>query len=157
MFPPRRRAREHSRRLASRAVVNLRQESERLAARNEPRLPDGLEASSERRIPARERHLEPRDREPIPVPNVDRLLRRPEARDRLAAAPHVVELRTHEGVEHAAPAMRRKHAHDGDTGSAYSSAGDRELERERARSSDDRSVGRRAVVGSVHALELEET
>ena len=53
---------------------------------------------------------------------VDRLLRRPERRDRLAALVRVVEVRAHHRAQHASPAVRRRDADDRRAGAGQHAA-----------------------------------
>jgi len=87
--------------------------------------------------------------EPVAVAAVDRSLRRPEGRERLAAAAHVVELGAHQRGQDAAPPVGRQHADDRDAGAVELAARYREPKRKRPRATDHASL----VEGSVHAVE----
>src|SRR3954454_5524905 len=94
-------------------------------------------------------HLARPRREPVPEPSVDRLLARPQGRDRLAALVHVAQLRVHHRAQGTAPPMRRIHTDNGDAAARKHTAGYRELEREGACAADDLTVLERRV----HALD----
>ena len=123
-----------SRRSASNTGGNNVTASSASTKRTRPR---ALERLRVRAPDARDRHLAAPRREPVAEAAVDRLLRRPQRSDRLAAAMRVRELRLHHLAQRAAPAMHRVHADDGDAGARQRAAGHGEVERERARAADD--------------------
>jgi hypothetical protein len=90
--------------------------------------------------------------EPVPEAAVDRRLRRPQVRDRLAALVDVVELRAHERAQDPAAPVRREDADDGHPRRRDASARDGQLERERAGAADDATV----LVRGVRTLRLED-
>ena len=114
-LPPLARAREHARASRARdALVDRREALERLVARRRAaRAPRGSTGRANAACVARQRDLARERREAVAEAAVDRLLRRPQRRDRLAALVHVVELRAHHRREDAAAAVRRQHADDG--------------------------------------------
>src|SRR5205085_10264685 len=79
------------------------------------------------------------------IPAVDRLLARPQRRDRLAALVDVTQLRVHHRAQRPAPPMRRIDADHGDTAAAEDAARYRHLERERPGAADDRALVERRM------------
>ena len=90
--------------------------------------------------------------EPVPEAPVDRLLRRPQRRHRLAALAHVAELCLHHPPEEAPTPVRRQDPDHRDPGTRDRAARQRQLERIRARARDDATV----VEHREHALEREQ-
>jgi hypothetical protein len=89
----------------------------------------------------------------VPVPPVDRLLRSPQAGNRLAALVNVVELGAHQLGEDPATPMGRQHADDRDPGCRNDRTRHRELELESARPAYDLPV----LLRDMHPLGRKDT
>ena len=133
ILPPCLRAREHAGASRADGVVDRREEPVGLVGVGQP---DG----DVRRLGVLEREAariglgdDAGRRQPVAEAAVDRRLRRPERRDRLAPAADVVELAAHEVAQDPAAPVRRQDADPGDAGARQLAARDREIERVRAR------------------------
>jgi hypothetical protein len=144
-LPPRRRALEHPRRPQPDAVVDRRHHRLGLLEGDEPQAGCRVGRSAEPVVAARERQLGPEGGHPVAVAAVDRLLGRPEGRDRLAARDDVLELRAHHAAQHAAAPVRGQDADDGDAGARHRTARNGEPEREGTCAADDLPVVERDV------------
>ena len=139
--PPRVVARDQPGPPRAQLLVERRERDGRLVGIDQTDLAARRERLGERRPFARERELADPRREPVAVPAVDRSLRRPEAGERVTPPPRVVEQRLHHRAQHAAPAVRRQDADDGDTrGRDPRATRDRDVERHRPRAADDVAV-----------------
>jgi len=108
--------------------------------------------AAEARIGAQDVDLPTERGHAVAEASVDRPLRGPEARERLAPLVGVVELRAHELCEDSLSTVRRKNADDGHARGRDDPPGDGELKLEGARPADDG-----AVLGcDVHTLGLED-
>src|SRR3954447_22851953 len=85
-------------------------------------------------------HLTRPRREAVPEPSVDRLLARPQGRDRFAALVDVAQLRIHHRAQRTAPPMCRIYTDNGDAAARKHTTGYRELEREGTGAADDLTV-----------------
>ena len=99
-----------------------------------------LRRPSEAAVDAQDLDVAAERSHPVPVPPVDRLLRSPQAGNRLAALVDVVELCAHQLGEDPATPMGWQHAHDRDPGCGNDRARHRELELEGTRPADDLPV-----------------
>ena len=100
-----------ARRPARRAAGTARAASSSSSSRTVPR---GSNGCANARALARQLDRAHARGEPVAEPAVDRRLGRPQVCDRVAARATVLELRLHHRRQHAAPAVRRQHADDGD-------------------------------------------
>src|SRR4051812_4404120 len=145
VLPPEVAPREHPGPLLPDAFVHRGHRLPRLLRLEETDRPFGLERLRERRVLVRELDLAAEGCDAVAETSVDRLLRRPESCERLAALVRVVELSPHERAQDAAPAVCRIHAHDAHARGRDVSAGDAEVELECTRAADDGAVRPRGV------------
>ena len=142
---------EHPGGLAPDGVPGTREQLERLLRVDDPQRSLALERTRERRVLSRDRDFGALRRHAIAEAAVDRVLGRPQERERLATLVHVVELRAHHRAQNATPPVRGERPDDGHARGRHDRAGHRQLEGERAGAADDRAVLQRRV----HALDRE--
>ena len=137
LLPPLGRAAEHPGRLGGDAVVDLREQPQRLVGRDEPGRARPVDRLREARVALRDLHVAGDGSEAVAEASVDAALRGPENRDRLAARMDILELGTHELPQDAAAAMRRQDSDHRRAGGTDRPAGNGQVELERAGAGDD--------------------
>jgi hypothetical protein len=133
-------------------LPNLREQHHRLVQRDRAHPTAPVERPRVRTAVPRDGDVAAPRGDAVPEAAVDRLLRRPQRRDRLAARLHVVELCAHHLAQDPAAAMRRIDADDGDARARKRAARNAEVERERACATDDLALLERRV----HSLQADE-
>ena len=129
LLPPCLRAREHPRPARAEPVVDRREEPVRLLGVGQPDAQVRRRVVLEREPPRIGLRHETGHRRAVAEAAVDRRLRGPERRQRLAPAVDVFELAPHEVAQDPAATVRRQDADPGDAGARELPARDREIER----------------------------
>ena len=137
--------------VAADAVVDAREELERLAASTKRGVASRSSGRAKAEYSPGEVHLADEGRHPVAEAAVDRLLGGPQERERLTALVDVVELGAHQGAQDSTAPVRRVGPDDRDARGRDDAARNREPEREGAGAADDAAV----LPGGVHALDRE--